>query len=557
MKFLFLVCCFLSPAFSAAAQKTPAPPAGDISGTVRDADGQPVPDALVDITARRSGDNFRAQARPKPDGSFRVNGLRPGLYTVRASAPGLAQMPDEGESVDGFYRPGSIVNLRLARGSVITGTVREEDGAAAIAVRVQAVRVQNERGEKVRSGWGPGDLTDDRGVYRIYGLPPGRYLVAISYQGGWSLVPPDGLPPFYYPNGPAETAQQLELAYGQEISGINLSRRRLSGYKISGVASVPRKFEWPLQVILVTAGSGIVERQEQAAWQENGAAFALTDVPEGQYELFIETQDRNHSASAPGQRVTISGADITGLQFDLAEPGSVSGRVTLEKKDALAKRPECADTGRALPEEISLRFYRAEKKPPLMPGFSYRPNEPRELPDAAGNFKVAYIRAGFYRLTTQLPSANWYLRAFSAANKDLGRDGLTINGGAAVNDVSIFIAPGAASLKARLAPAREGAALPDNLFAYLVPAEKEAADNVPRYAETAVRHDGVLVFNNLAPGRYWLFTRPRAGDDTRPPFWDAAARARLRREAEATRREITLNPCQSVTDYTLPYQGAP
>ena len=38
---------------------------------------------------------------------------------------------------------------------------------------------------------------------------------------------------------------------------------------------------------------------------------------------------------------------------------------------------------------------------------------------------------------------------------------------------------------------------------------------------------------------------------TRPIAWDAASRAKLRREAEAANTIVELKPCQQVVDYEL------
>lgn len=81
---------------------------------------------------------------------------------------------------------------------------------------------------------------------------------------------------------------------------------------------------------------------------------------------------------------------------------------------------------------------------------------------------------------------------------------------------------------------------------YLVPVEREQANNVLRYSETFVRSDGSFAFTNLAPGRYFVPARVEAptGTETspRPLAWDAAARAKLRREAEAANTIVELKP---------------
>ena len=94
---------------------------------------------------------------------------------------------------------------------------------------------------------------------------------------------------------------------------------------------------------------------------------------------------------------------------------------------------------------------------------------------------------------------------------------------------------------------------------YLVPADRELANNVLRYSETFVKSDGSFALENLAPGRYFILSRVEAPTEPdtlpRPMAWDAAARAKLRRDAEAANTIIELKPCQQVADYELKIGG--
>jgi hypothetical protein len=90
----------------------------------------------------------------------------------------------------------------------------------------------------------------------------------------------------------------------------------------------------------------------------------------------------------------------------------------------------------------------------------------------------------------------------------------------------------------------------ENVYVYLVPAEKEPADEALRFYGAAVTADGKVALNNLAPGRYLvlarantesLLTRLRSPDEK-------TFRLKLRREAEASKNEIELKPCQTLTD---------
>ena len=87
---------------------------------------------------------------------------------------------------------------------------------------------------------------------------------------------------------------------------------------------------------------------------------------------------------------------------------------------------------------------------------------------------------------------------------------------------------------------------------FLVPAEKDAADDVLRYYE-AVTRDTSFVLQHLAPGKYWLLARAVPEDESdekpaKPVAWDATERAKLRQAAEAANQSIELTACQRVKD---------
>jgi hypothetical protein len=123
----------------------------------------------------------------------------------------------------------------------------------------------------------------------------------------------------------------------------------------------------------------------------------------------------------------------------------------------------------------------------------------------------------------------------------------------------VVIAEGAASLNGRVVPTNEGAKLPPRLRVHLIPAEASAADDVIRYAETAVGADGGFGFRHIAPGKYLLHTRQASekeanNDRSRPAAWDAVERAKIRREAATANNEIELKDCGRVKDYALKWR---
>jgi hypothetical protein len=192
-----------------------------------------------------------------------------------------------------------------------------------------------------------------------------------------------------------------------------------------------------------------------------------------------------------------------------------------------------------------------------------------------GEFVLRNLTAAKYRLSIKLPTESWYVhnidlpaaaRALEskttsvqpAATNSSGWQGVvTIKAGENLSGVSIVVGQDAAGLRGRLATG--GTAIREGTHVYLVPVDRELANNLLRYSETFVKSDGSFVFENLGPGRYFILSRiepPTEPDNLpRPIAWDAAARAKLRRDAEAANTIIELKPCQQVTDYELKIGG--
>ncbi|MBI4409149.1 MAG: TonB-dependent receptor [Gemmatimonadetes bacterium] len=126
--------------------RTSGPPAGQIRGTVLDAEtGQPLAAAAVSL--RSAADSaLAAGALAGPDGAFRVDGLRPGKYSVRVSFIGYA--PHTAELLISPASPRvDLGQVRLARA----------------AVQLEGLQVTAERAQAV--------LAPDRNTYLVKDMP--------------------------------------------------------------------------------------------------------------------------------------------------------------------------------------------------------------------------------------------------------------------------------------------------------------------------------------------------------------------------------------------------
>ncbi len=109
-----------------------------------------------------------------PAGRYNVNTSKAGYVNIAygAKAPGRAGTPIQ--LADGQKLEAKAISL--PRGGVVTGIVLDEHGEPAPGTPVRAMREVIRTGEKRLESAG-NDTTDDRGMYRVYGLQPGKYVV--------------------------------------------------------------------------------------------------------------------------------------------------------------------------------------------------------------------------------------------------------------------------------------------------------------------------------------------------------------------------------------------
>src|SRR5207253_270877 len=127
--------------------------------------------------------------------------------------------------------------VTLIKGGVITGTVTTAQNGPAVAVSVRAFRVRDQDGKSLTTTNQFGErLTDDRGIYRIYGLPPGSYVVAAGGPQRFGVAPSayENDTPTYAPASTRDTASEIIVRSGEEAT-VDIQYRGEPGHSISGV----------------------------------------------------------------------------------------------------------------------------------------------------------------------------------------------------------------------------------------------------------------------------------------------------------------------------------
>jgi hypothetical protein len=529
-------------------------PLGSIVGTVTDEGGRPMVDATVMVAALAGNKVIKTEATDE-QGKFSVAGLVSGAYRLRVRSPGYIQPDEELRTADGlnrFYLTGENVSITLVKGGVITGTVTDSSGNPLVGMSVTAMRVR-EPGDP--SGideitFGPSRSTDDRGIYRIYGLRAGRYLVYVRSDAGYSRVPRpfDHDAPTYYPSSTRDLAGILNVQPGQELSGIDVRYRGDRGYTISGTLNgALQKFA---TLSLMIPGNPTAVAASFSQERDGSNSFAITNVSSGDYKIIAYSTDDKIGRAVNGTlSVSVKNSDVTGLVINLSPLATISGRVNLSRSPG----PKCANAAASGLEHVILS---AEGEQMISEDL-FAGSQRQTAAGPNGDFSVGNLSGGSYRMRTQLPTDDWYISSITRApaqqktqTVNAPAESFFLRNGEDLAGVTIDLVTGAGSVAGRVTIAGQTPELLTGRRIYLIPSEKERSDDTLRFGDSAIWADGRFGFRNLAPGRYFLLSRvvKETQNRTRPLYWDAKERAALVREANDLGLVVEIKPCQNIDE---------
>lgn len=346
-------------------------PTGSVSGTVIAADTQQ-PARFVQVTlistAAASDDQgaFRgfggiAGARTEVDGTFLATNVAPGDYYVTAWAPGyvpersilqagvnagsdpgalLAQIPVVHVSADAT----SNVTVTMQRGGTISGRVMWEDGSPAAGMTVQAVSTDTNVAmptalQAIQSpGAQTSAVTDDRGGFRVSGLPSGNYVVMTVIQNrGFGGNPRGQVSPIrVYGSGyfHKADAKPINVRLGDERSDVRMVIDLHNLRTVTGHASATSPGLSVASGRVSLSDPNDPTLQMQGSIDANGQ-FTVKYVPPGNYTLQVAgasttasnqfgNRGQRGQNSTPGvsfkplsQSVTVGDADLSGVAVTL------------------------------------------------------------------------------------------------------------------------------------------------------------------------------------------------------------------------------------------------
>jgi uncharacterized protein (DUF2141 family) len=505
-------------------------------------------------------------------GTFSFAALPAGRYTLSASKSGYVSV-SYGQRRPGQGRPGTPiqladgqklqVQLQIPRGGVITGTVLDERGEAIPGTPVRVMRYVIQSGVRTLQSAGNG-TTDDRGVYRVYGLQPGEYVVAatprntnapsdvaraelmttlarteaqaqtnaavaqelqarvVELQGraGNSEEPMSGYAAVYYPGTTAPaSAGTVIVGVSEEKMGIDFGLQLVQLARVEGVVvTTTGQAAQNIQVSLVNLGHEVPGIGNPSARPDREGRFRLTNVPPGQYMLVargtlggprppaqVQGMPAPATPAARAQAVERTVVDrVEAARLWAMTDISVDGRN--QSNLVLTLQPGMSVSGRLVFEgaltQPDLTRARVTASPVNMPG------PDREIAtsvagrvDSTGRFTLNGVVPGRYRITASAGGEGWSLASSIVSGQDTLDFPVEVKPNQSVSNVVLTFSDKQAEITGAIVDAK-GQPAPDYTI-IVYPADREFWTSSSRRIRTQrPGTDGQFTFGNLPPGDY-------------------------------------------------------
>lgn len=588
----------LASGVGTAQQRDAAPPptvgTSSIAGTVvvDEPNGPPLRRVTVSASLRTTGLFTQYQTTTDDKGQFVLANLPAGTYSPPAAAKGGFVSTSYGEKrPQGVGTPITLVEgqrltiaLKMLRGAVITGTL-QDNGRPVAQVSVNASQVRVVNGVRTSVGYRTGSFqTDDRGMYRIWGLTPGDYVVSASVRGsatemraiseadmqwadrqlqpgagavsattpGAAVAPPPSqtvaLTPVFYPGTTdAASAALVTAAAGQERSGVDFSVSYVPTARVEGtVLDVNGNPVTTAQLNMVPMVDPNVVGTDPFMMMDsmlmnrptvNAGRFSIAGVRPGRYTLAVRGPASGGAAQPAGAgrsggppapmshwangEVTVDGRDVSGIELRLQPGMTVTGKLVFE---ATTLKPP-TDWSR-----VTIRL-----SPAPTAGISIAVNVPGAEIAEDGTFKLEGASPGRYLISASIPGgqpggATWLMKTAQVGGADAADSGFDVLPNQSVSDIVLTFTDRPAEVSGTLmdATGKPSSALSIMLFS----TNKVTWTTRSRWLRSPVRAgvDGKFRFTNLLPGEYFLAALSdfEQADIVKPDFLEQVAAAAMK-----------------------------
>jgi hypothetical protein len=415
------------------------------------------------------------------------------LILTLLSAISLAQTPKP--APDG-------TNASSKLGGVITGRVTNERGEPMVDERIFVSRTgSREDSHPIYADIDPYMyFTDDRGVFRIYGLPEGRYVVSagyVSHEANLTFPTPRQFYPRTYYQGvfDKDRAKVVEVAAGAVAAGIDITLSgRKKSYDVYGRV-VNADTGGPVEGVTIACGEGMGQGRAIASITSRGepsdskGQFQLTNVAPGRHILFVQANDMNDYISEPAA-YEIADEDLHGVEVKVRQAGSISGIAVIEGAEGASAL--------SILKKIQITCQYSAPDPSNL-----RPGGGAINPD--GSFKLRAIPPGKLKL---LASSVWrdpgVMLSRIERNGEASTGEFDVVAGEQITGVRLYFAYGSLTLRGRLKIA--GGEAPDTRWSVLARRTDFPPQDLQLRAE--VNAGGAFTFDRLTPGEYELCLLP-------------------------------------------------
>jgi hypothetical protein len=361
ISFIFAaILSFCSSAFAQTSDYDRRPRTASVSGRVT-VEGKPSPKVTVMVTEDHSGiieariastggrefvDPYFYKVTTDSEGRYQINGLAAGTYLIVPKAPAYVSESksvgldssikitlDEGEAREN-------VSFALIRGGVITGRMTDEDGRPQVGRNVRLLELVGHDEWREIANWPVRPLeTDDRGIYRIFGLRSGRYIAMAGGENDVLRYAITGKKTqvTYYPDVlKKEEATVIEIKEGREVTGVDIRLRNpVATFTVSGRV-INSETGKPLPQVPVNCFP--VENQEDESG--NSVAYTITDhdgnftasgLKPGKYEAKLASLSESFEYYSEGTYFEVHDGAVSGIEVVARRGATISGVVIVEE----------------------------------------------------------------------------------------------------------------------------------------------------------------------------------------------------------------------------------
>lgn len=432
----------------------PAPKSGTLSGkALNAATNEPLRKATLRLQPQQANGQALSIATDN-DGSFLFENLPPGDYRLSGEKSGFLRTNYGARTASSR---GSLISvasgteqkdllLRVIPAATLSGRVIDEDGepmegaVASILLRAEsggAIRWEN----RLRPV-----ATNERGEFRISGIPPGPVRLSVQYKRVLPAADRSkeefGYPATYFPGVDSiNQAQTLQLQPGQELSGLQIAMRPIRVYRIKGryTGSVYEEDEGRIQLLIsnldapnVTAmGEGTIS----SGLNPKNGSFELPWVRPGSYRLSVVEYKEGRPTFLGSKDVVVSAGNVEGIVIEAQPPIGVAGKLLLEG-EAQGQNSGPPLTAKSLqiqflPADLSLVLFALP-----IPVFEN------------GTFQIEGVTPNRFHVNVLAPPGRVYIKSIRAGGRELADHVLDLSGGSA--QLEIVVSDRVAKLKGRV-----------------------------------------------------------------------------------------------------------